>query len=409
MTTEARPLATARPAPTPGRHPSVPEVVPYVPTDAEVSARLERILARGSLNLGAASGIERLMLMLTRSCELRCGYCFVQKTETGTDMPLAIAQRGVDLIMASSRPKLEVQFFGGEPSRRWETLSAVLDYAEHHPQRNGRSLEFVITTNGAGLTPARLQKLAQHRVMILFSLDGDAKAHARFRAAHLVSDAEAYGAIDRTVDLLLTHDVPWFMNTTIPPAAAGEVEARYAWARRRGIPRLQLNYSVGHYWNPAQERRYLEGLQRVLLHHAASPDGLLLFNWRSECEPTMLSDDLIVDVDGTVCHDGAIFLERSLPRLKETYARGHLYELHEFDPLRWNLRKLHDVMTTTYADGSRERRAIVQNIRMGAAVDLVIERIIAALGPRCPIEVVPEDGLRDHHEAGPGRPRNVGA
>jgi pyruvate-formate lyase-activating enzyme len=363
-----------------------PDAPPFwFPTEDQVTTRLDEILSRGSVNLGASANTERLMLMVTRSCELRCGYCFVQKTETGLEMSLETALRGVDLIMSSERERLEVQFFGGEPSRRWDIVSETMTYANDHPGRNGRRLQFVLTTNGTGLDEQRVRFLERYPVMVLFSLDGDARAHKRFRQSHLLSDADAYAAIDRTVELLSNSTVGWFMNATMAPNGADEVYDRYVWARERGIKRLQLNYSVGHYWRPEQERRYLEHIQRALFHHAAWPEGLQLFNWRSDCEPVMLSDDLIVDTDGSVMHDGAIFLERSLPKLKDTYDRGHIQELTEFDPLRWSLARLNDVMTATYPEGSREHRAIVQNIRMGAAVDLVIQNVQARLGKLCPM------------------------
>lgn len=370
--------------PRPGIHWNPDDPPLWWPEPEAVEQRLAQILERGSTILGEKPNTERLMLMVTRSCELRCGYCFVQKTETGLEMTPEIARQGVDLIMASDRDKLEVQFFGGEPSRRWDVVSQTMRYAAEHPGRNGRRLQFVLTTNGAGLDEERVAFLEDYPVMVLFSLDGDERAHARFRQAHIGTDEEVYGRIERTRQLLADSGVAWFMNATMAPNGADEVYDRYHWARSMGVKRLQLNYSVGHYWRPEQERRYLEHIQRALYHHAAYPDGLHLFNWRSDCEPVMLSNDLIVDTDGSVLHDGAIFLERSLPVLKATYDRGHLDTLTEFDPLRWSLKELHDVMVDTYPEGSRERRAIVQNIRMGAAVDLVIRHVQQQLGKLCP-------------------------
>lgn len=363
-----------------------PAVDPRIllPTPEQVSERLDLILGRGNRKLGSDAGTERLLLMLTRSCELRCSYCFVEKTESGKDMEPATVERGVDLIMRSHRPRLEVQVFGGEPTRRFDLVRHVFGYAAGHPLRAGRRLDFILTTNGTGLDEERVAFLEGFDTTVLFSLDGDGAAHARFRPAILMDDDEAWRRIRRTIGLLQASRLHWFMNVTVPPSGASQVADRYAWARRARIPRFQMNYSVGHWWRPEQEARYLVELQRMLLDHAERPDGLLLFNWLSECEPTMLSDELIVDVDGTVVHDGAIFLERSLPRLKQTYDRGHLTALDDFDSLRWSLQKLDAVMRATYAEGSREHRAIVQNIRMGAAVDLVIDHVRALTGRERP-------------------------
>jgi pyruvate-formate lyase-activating enzyme len=358
-----------------------------LPTPAEAKENLRRILARGSVNLGAASGVERLLLMVTRSCQLRCGYCFVDKSESGPSMPLPIARRAVDLLMGSERPSLEIQLFGGEPTSRWDVVTGVMDYASGHPARAGRALHFVLTTNGVALDAERVAWLADRPVTVLFSLDGDQPAHRRYRPVHRGPDT-AWGEdddatwvrIDRTVDLLNAHPVRWFANVVLPPAAADEVEARYAWARARGVPALQLNYAVGMLWDAATTRTFLTGLAAVLLHDHRHPGGPRLFNWASDCEPVMLSDDLIVDVDGTVLHDAAVFLERRFPALRAAYRRGHLDSLEAFDPLRWSLATIFERMVLSAPKGSLERRIILHNAWLGASVDLLIQRLARALG-----------------------------
>lgn len=350
------------------------------PSEEQVEARLREILARGSVNLGARADTERLMLMLTRSCELRCGYCFVDKSETAPVMPAEVAKRAIDLLMRSRRSRLELQLFGGEPTRSWELLQTVLDYAFTHPGLGRRKLELILTTNGIGLDAARVRALERWPAVILLSLDGDQSTHRRFRNAHLMGDDEAYRAVNRAVDLLKDSSRQWFMNAVLPPAAAEDVVARYEWAVARGIPRLQLNYAVGMLWSEEQSESYLHGLSEVLRRHHRNPHGVVLFNWRSDCEPVMLSDDLIVDVDGSVMHDGAIFLERAFSRLKDSYARGHVDTLEAFDALRWDLATIHRVMTTTYPEGSVERGIIEHNIRFGARVDLMIQELSRELG-----------------------------
>ena len=351
-----------------------------IPTPDQAQKRLGQILRRGSVNLGEGPGVERLMLMLTRSCELRCGYCLVDKMEGAAELASSDARRAIDLLMKSSRPRLELQFFGGEPTRCWSVLEDAVRYVSAHPERQGRKLEICLTTNGVGLTEAQLDFLAEHPVMLMFSLDGPALAHRRFRQAHLCSDEEAYAGVTRAIKLLQGHRVPWFMNAVLPPAAADACMERYQWALETGVRRLQLNYAVGMRWSQEQMDAYIGSLLRVLRHHHAHAEEMVLFNWKSDCEPVMLSDDLIVDVDGRIYHDGAIFLERRFPRLKETYWRGHLSETVHFDPLRWSLSELYDVMVGSYPEGSEERQIIEENCRFGAAIDLAILALRRELG-----------------------------
>ena len=134
-----------------------------IPTPEQAQHRLGQILRRGSVNLGEGPGTERLMLMLTRSCELRCGYCLVDKMEDAPELSQADARQGIDLLMQSERPRLELQFFGGEPTRCWPVLADAVRYVTGHPDRRGRKLEICLTTNGVGITEAQLDFLADRK------------------------------------------------------------------------------------------------------------------------------------------------------------------------------------------------------------------------------------------------------
>lgn len=349
-----------------------------IPTHAQADRRLRQILARGSANLGEGPDAERLMLMVTRDCALRCAYCFVDKTEHGPVMPLSRAQQGVDLMMQSGRTSLEIQFFGGEPSNAFDVVQGTVRYAQEHPERRARPLRITLTSHGLNLDAERVAWLDAHDVSVLFSLDGDADAHARYRKGP--GRESQHDTALQTLELLKNSGIDWFMNVVLPPAAAGELEARYHWALEHDVPALQLNYAVGMKWSEAAEATYLRGLRTVLLHHARTQPELLLYNWRSDAEPVMLSDDLIVDVDGTLLHDGAIFLEKAMPELRRTYLRGHLDTTEAFDPLRWNLATLCKVMVGTWPEGHRLRDVAIQNIRMGAAVDLLVQVVAREVG-----------------------------
>jgi hypothetical protein len=360
----------------------VSPTLPELPTAEQVDDHLLGLLGRGSVNLGATANTERLMLMLTRSCQLRCSYCFISKTESGSVMNQDLAKQSVDWLMKTTRNKLELQFFGGEPTAQWDTLSQTVAYARTHPARKGRPLEIVLTTNGLGLTAERLEQIVAPDLLILFSLDGTKSAHRRFRPPNPASDAtwtlsheQAFDSLLDQITVLNNSGVRWFMNAVVPPADAHALMDRYEWALDNHIPALQLNYAVGMSWSDEKVDAYLNGLIAVMRRHGKEQPDLLLYNWRSECEPVMLSDDLIVDVDGTVLHDGAIFLERGFPELAATYVRGPLHSLPDFDSIRWNLAKLCAVMCQTYTPGSDKHQTVLQNIRMGAAVDWVIQSL----------------------------------
>lgn len=349
-----------------------------IPSVSDTEQHLQSILQRGSAHLGPAAGVERLMLLLDADCELRCTYCHV--VHSRPPMPPPMARRAIDLLMRSERPRLELQLFGGEPTRRWDELLTLLSCARDHPLREGRRLEMVVTTNGLGLSADRIQALADFPVVILLSMDGDDQVQRRFRPAAGLEHAEAQRLLDTNVDHLLASPLNWFVNAVITPQAAGDVKRRYAWAVRRGLRRLQLAYAVGVPWQAHQMRQYLRGLVEVLIANHTRPTDITLFDWENQCEPVMLSDELIVEGDGALLHDVAIFLERPFPRLRERFRIGHLDETTTLEGLRWPLARIHAALLDAYPPQRPEHEILHQNLLFGAAKDLCVKRLIQRLG-----------------------------
>ena len=374
--------------------------VPPIPDDDVIARHVQTMLDRDSQNVGLDGQQDRLLLMLTRSCELRCSYCFVRLTEDAAgedfvgeyrphgeatptalgDMPLSTAKQGVDWLLRSTRKRLGVQFFGGEPARRWDVLVETLQYLKSHPERHGREVEVLFTTNGLGLSPDRLHEIKEFDVRIQFSLDGDAHA-SRFRRGHLLSQDAASEGIEATIDALNSSGVWWFMNATLPPACSGDVLDRYHWALERGVPALQINYVTGMHWNADQVRAYLQGIQQMLLHHHAHPDGIQLFNWFNEADPVPLCGDIIVDVDGQVYQVGALFHEKRSPELKAAYRVGDVADpALPFTNTRLTLSELARRTHEALASKEKQRQVFFDNVRLGAAVDLVVQQMKDQVG-----------------------------
>lgn len=357
---------------------------PLLPDEAQIETRLAQILRRDSANVGVGTDFDRLTIMLTRSCELRCAYCFVavredgyQRDADGThvdgaptgDLSPTDLRAAIDLLFASPRPRLGIQLFGGEPTRRADLLRLALSHALSHPERRGRRLEILLTSNGLGLDTELLPMLRTPELMLELSIDGDARGN-RFRRGHLVTTDDASAKLERTIEALRGSGVRWFVNATLPPAAASEVMERYRWARAIGAPALQLNYATGMAWSRAQLEAYLSGLQEVLLHHHSDPGSIAILNWQNGADPVPLCADVMVDVDGTILQMGGIFHEKRFPALRPAYLRGSLRDARSFVGLRIPLSEL---WTLTERTLSPDDWAIfASNVRLGAAVDLVV-------------------------------------
>ena len=355
-----------------------------LPTAEQVNRRLRQILAADSAQTGDGARTDRLMMMLTRSCELRCSYCFVALSEMhyGQDHPLErvtegvpagdlsmdTASRALDLLMTSAKPQLSVQLFGGEPTRRWDTLQAILRLAQHHPQRAGRPLELQLTTNGVGLSDAQLAELAASPVIVQLSVDGDTNGN-RFRRPHLPAALRPEAQPEAIAARLNDHGVRWFLNVTVPPAACDELPARYQQALTLTAPALQLNYATGMRFSDVQAEAYLMGLWRVLERDAELAHPIQLMNWQNAADPAPLCGDVIVDVDGALMQVGGIFHERRFPTLRAAYFHGHVAEAVQFEGRRASLMALWQ--RTKAALTPDEAEIFLSGMRLGAAQDLV--------------------------------------
>lgn len=144
---------------------------------AEIEATLDRKL-------------RLLILELTRSCNMACGYCidsdaYDQKDCLGSaNMPEDVALRGVDYLLEHSTDQthpLAISFYGGEPLLRFPLLKKVVEYAKLRALEKNISIGFSVTTNGTLLTASIAKFLISHSVQMVISLDGPRETHDRHR------------------------------------------------------------------------------------------------------------------------------------------------------------------------------------------------------------------------------------
>lgn len=161
---------------------------------AEARRELER-LCRDGLLLSPVALPERpepvlkaLCLHVSHRCQMSCAYCFASGGDYGTAggaglMSAATARAAVDFLLQSA-PRVRrwaLDFFGGEPLLNWRVVRETILYAEARAASLGGTVHFTLTTNGLGLTPARLAFLDEHGVDLIVSVDGRPEVHDAVR------------------------------------------------------------------------------------------------------------------------------------------------------------------------------------------------------------------------------------
>ena len=120
---------------------------------------------------------ESLLLMVvpTISCNCSCVYCQVNSRKnnaTENDMSLKTALSFCDFVFALPHKNIKIEFQGGEPSLRLDTIELIARRVTHLNKKNKKNIEYVICTNLLNLSKHEIKILKKYNIAISTSLDG---------------------------------------------------------------------------------------------------------------------------------------------------------------------------------------------------------------------------------------------
>ena len=121
------------------------------------------------------------IFVLTNICNMSCVYCQA-KDDTNIvhhAMSAETAEKCVDIALQSPSRFLCFEFQGGEPLANFEILKHIVLYTEE--KKGSKCISFNVVSNLTLLTDEMLEFLAEHRVGISTSLDGDKEVHDKNR------------------------------------------------------------------------------------------------------------------------------------------------------------------------------------------------------------------------------------
>lgn len=304
--------------------------------------------------LGGAT--RSVMLMTTYECQLRCDYCRVDRGRRRMDA--GTARRGADLLLSSRAGRLILNFFGGEPLLEWDLVRSTALYAR--ARRGARPLRINLTTNGLLLDDEKISFLKSVDGYVHLSLDGTAEANAaRLRG----TGPGAQRAMEAALRRLDASGLPYHVNAVVDPARAAFLDEDLLSLESLGARRIQFGYRVGVLWSASALDELLGSLDRYAARGRAE-----LLNRASDSEPVMLSRELIVDADGALYWDGALFLEAALPKVREALRLGHLDDEPDVDAFEASPRQPYERLTDAYPAGTMGGHVVLNNIKAGLAL-----------------------------------------
>ncbi len=154
--------------------------------------------------------LQRIVLNTTNQCNLACGYCYeysddkIAATQGKSKfMSEEVAFASIDTLFqeAAWRPGVHVTFFGGETLLNYPVMKAAVNYARRRGEETGKKVDFSLTTNATLLTEEIVDFLAENRIGVTVSMDGDRELHDKMRVFH--NGKGSYDVIVPKIKMLL--------------------------------------------------------------------------------------------------------------------------------------------------------------------------------------------------------------
>jgi uncharacterized protein len=145
-------------------------------------------------------------LFLTTACNLRCTYCYAAAGDTPLKvMSLAVAQRGIDFVVANALgqkvPQFEIAYHGGgEPTANWQVMTSSFAYAQQKALEEGLLVRASTATNGV-LNDEQIDWIIENLAGVSLSFDGLPKVQDTHRIT-----ATGEGSSDRVIHTIRRFD-----------------------------------------------------------------------------------------------------------------------------------------------------------------------------------------------------------
>ncbi len=143
--------------------------------------------------MASLGDLQRVDVVLTAGCNLRCGYCY-QNDKKPRSMDWDTLRASADLLLGSRQPEVRMLFIGGEPLLEFPLIRRAVEYIEA-ARPPDLTVHYNIVTNGTLLRDEQAAFLVEHAFDVQLSFDG-------VPSAQDVRGKGTFAVLDRLLDRL---------------------------------------------------------------------------------------------------------------------------------------------------------------------------------------------------------------
>jgi uncharacterized protein len=205
---------------------------------------------------------------VTNQCNLRCTYCYINKSNESMTPEVGLA--AIDTVLRSAQQygytKIFLKYAGGEASLNLRLIEQLHAYAQKTAAEQVIEVRGVILSNGVGLNRQKLERIRDLGLRLMISLDGTQATHNEQRPT--VGGAGTHYHVVATIELARTLDVALTISVTVTDQSIAGLPELVAWLRERDL-HFTLNFYREHDHSTnlqklqLDEQRIIEGMRKA--------------------------------------------------------------------------------------------------------------------------------------------------
>lgn len=154
-------------------------------------------------------------LHVTNGCNLRCPYCYINKS--AAPMNESVGRAAVEAVVKSAVthgfPAVKFKYAGGEASLNHSLVMKLHRYARELTADSGLELHATLLSNGVRLPPSLLEFCKTQSIRVMISLDGLEEQHDVQRP--FANGKPSFHLVERTIAQLIAQGCPPHLSITI--------------------------------------------------------------------------------------------------------------------------------------------------------------------------------------------------
>lgn len=263
-----------------------------------------------------------LVVLSTWACNLRCTYCCVQKKNIFISEDKL--KKAVDLLLTSKQKELKFEFFGGEPLLLpFSLIKKTVIYGEKKAIKQGKRIDFIITTNGISLDKEMVDFFKKHNILLIISLDGSRESQNINRPQ--VGKKDSFSLIVKNLPLMFDKKIDCYCYTVVTPETVDFLDENFLSLIKLGFKKIWVMVACCRQWKDKKISLLEKHLNRIkqAYPYLLARQGVVLLNLKNWKEPVPFNTELSVNMDGYIYSACLTYLIHD-DDVRKKYIIGHI-------------------------------------------------------------------------------------